>query len=395
LKILVAATQPPVPPLNGIRLPLQMLARGLADRGHDVTLVALADAEERRRAMLPSGWQLLPAPRVTTMRRAAWLARATITGRPMRVDDVAEALLPAIEERLAAVDPDVVFGIGYELAALPRLPCPSVLAVLDAVHLNVGAQAAAADGLRRLLFDQETRRVRRFEATAYRRVDRMVVVSPEDASALRQLEPRLAVEVIPNGVDTDAYRPSAGVEPTPGRLLLHGTMDYEPNVRAAEFLVGAILPLVRADHADAHVVIVGRSPSKRVRALEGRHVTVTGEVEDVEPWLSSATVYVCPMISGTGLKNKLLEAMACERACVATPLALRGLAAEPGRDLLVGDGAVSIAEAVSALLDDSPHREALAANARRYVVEHHSWAAVTTEYEATLSRAIESRRSSG
>jgi len=160
--------------------------------------------------------------------------------------------------------------------------------------------------------------VRRFEATGYGRFDSVVVVSPEDGSALRGLDQRLQVDVIPNGVDTEEYRPIADAAPTPGRLMLHGTMDYEPNVRAAEFFVEEVLPLVRVDHPDAHVVVVGRSPSKRVRALEGPQVTVTGEVDEIGPWLASAAVYVCPMVTGTGLKNKLLEAMACERACVAT-----------------------------------------------------------------------------
>ena len=176
--------------------------------------------------------------------------------------------------------------------------------------------------------------------------------------------------------------------------MLHGTMDYEPNVRAAEFFVDEVLPLVRADHPDAHVVVVGRSPSKRVRTLEGPHVTVTGEVDEVGTWLASAAVYVCPMVTGTGLKNKLLEAMACERACVATSLALRGLSAEPGRDLLVGESAAELAASISALLGDQARRQALGASARRYVVEHHSWDAVTAEYEAVLSRALASRRRS-
>jgi glycosyltransferase involved in cell wall biosynthesis len=392
LKILVAATQPPVPPINGVRLPLLRLAHGFAGRGHDVLLLALADAEERR-AEVPAHWRLLPgAPRATSTRRALWLARATVSGRPMRVDDVAAALRPAIERQLDDFAPDVFFGVGFELAALPRLACPSVLAVLDAVHLNVRAQAAAATGIRRMLFDREARRVRRFEANGYGRFDRVVVVSPQDGTALRELNPHLHVDVIPNGVDAEEYRPIADVDPTPGRLLLHGTMDYEPNVRAAEFLVDDVLPLVRAEHAAAHVVVVGRSPSKRVRALEGPHVTVTGEVDEVGPWLSSAAVYVCPMVTGTGVKNKLLEAMASERACVVTSLALRGLTAEPGRDLLVGADAAGLAASISALLGDSARRRILGASARRYVVEHHSWDAVTAEYDAALARAIASRR---
>ena len=292
MKILVAATQPPVPPINGIRLPLQRLAHGFAGRGHDVMLIALADADERRQAKLPAHWRLVPGPpRATSTRRALGLARATVSGRPMRVDAVASALLPEIEQQLDGFAPDVLFGFGFELAALPRLGCPSVLAVLDAVHLNVRAQAAGAAGVRRILFNREARRVRRFEATGYGRFDSVVVVSPEDGSALRDLDPNLQVDVIPNGVDTEEYRPIADVVPTPGRLMLHGTMDYEPNVRAAEFFVAEVLPLVRVTIPTPTWSWSVARPSKRVRALEGPHVTVTGEVDEVGPWLASAAVY--------------------------------------------------------------------------------------------------------
>lgn len=387
MKILVAATQPPLPPINGLRLPLQVLLRGFTARGHDVRLIALSTADERR-VPAPPNWRLLPAPRATRFRRGLWLARAARNGRPMRVDDVARALLPAIEEELDEFAPDVLLGFGFELAGLPRLARPAVFAALDAVHLNVRAQAAAATGLRRVLFDQEARRVRQFEASAYGRFDRIVVVTPEDANALCALNSRLQIDVIPNGVDAGEYRPRPEVVPVPGRLLLHGTMDYDPNVRAAELLVNEVLPRVRTERPDAHVVLIGRSPSKRVEALAGPHVRVTGEVSDVAPWLSSGAVYVCSMISGTGMKNKLLEAMACERSCVVTPLALRGLSAEPGTDLLVADDASGLVTHISSLLEDPAAAGALGASARRYVLGHHSWEAVTAAYEVVLSRAV-------
>lgn len=392
MKILVAATQPPLPPINGLRLPLQVVLHGLAARGHDVRLIALGTEEERRAPpTLPSGWRLLPAHRPTPSRRALWLARAAVNGRPMRVDDIAATLLPAIEQEIAAFAPDVFLGFGFELAALPRLAPPSVFAALDAMHLNVLAQAATATGFRRVLFEQEARRVRRFEASAYARFDRVVVVTSEDANALAALNSGLQLDVISNGVDTNEYRPHPEIVPVPCRLLLHGTMDYEPNVRAAELLVNEVFPLVRKDHPDAHVVLIGRSPSKRVRGLAGPHVDVTGEVDHVAPLLSSGAVYVCPMITGTGMKNKLLEAMACERSCVVTPLALRGLSAEPGTDLLVADDASGLASHISNLFANPTALGGLGGAARRYVVDHHSWAAVTAEYEDVLSRAIAGR----
>src|SRR5204862_4887967 len=132
---------------------------------------------------------------------------------------------------------------------------------------------------------------------------------------------------------------------------------------------------------DARLAIVGRAPSPRVRALaELEGVEVTGEVGDLRPWLASSGAYVCPMISGTGIKNKLLEAMACGAGCVVTPLALQGLRVAPGRELLVGGSARELADSLLRVLDDDAYRERLGRAARRSVQNEHDWRAVAHAY---------------
>jgi glycosyltransferase involved in cell wall biosynthesis len=130
-----------------------------------------------------------------------------------------------------------------------------------------------------------------------------------------------------------------------------------------------------------------------VRAL-GREpgVRVVGEVPDMRPWLAGSAVYVCPMRSGTGIKNKLLEAMACGLPCVASRLAVRGLSVEPGRHVLVADTPAAMADAVVRVLGDPGLAAALGLAARAYAAERHSWAAVARAYAAVYARAVERGR---
>jgi glycosyltransferase involved in cell wall biosynthesis len=159
-------------------------------------------------------------------------------------------------------------------------------------------------------------------------------------------------------------------------------MSYPPNVTAATFLARDVLPLVRVRRPQARLAIVGRAPVAAVRALGAQEgVQITGEVADVRPWLFRARAYVCPMRSGTGIKNKLLEAMATEAPCVATPLALQGLRVTPGVEVLVGSDARELAERVVDLLADPPLGRRLARAARQYVLQHHDWSAVARAYE--------------
>ncbi len=130
---------------------------------------------------------------------------------------------------------------------------------------------------------------------------------------------------------------------------------------------------------DARLALVGRAPPPRVRALAGLPgVDVTGEVPDVRPWLTGSRVFVCPMVTGTGIKNKLLEAMATGLPCVATPLGLGGLRVHHGRELLVGSTAEAIAAALIQVLDDNDLADRLGRTAR--------------DTSATITRGRQSRK---
>ncbi len=145
-------------------------------------------------------------------------------------------------------------------------------------------------------------------------------------------------------------------------------------------LAERIMPLVRRSVPEATLSLVGRSPGPRVRALDA---TVVADVPDLRPYLWGAAVYACPMQSGTGIKNKLLEAMAAGAPSVATPLACQGMAVRDGVELRVADDDEAFAAAVVDVLR-SPG--GLGDAARAYVTAHHDWDAVADAYSAVYER---------
>jgi glycosyltransferase involved in cell wall biosynthesis len=301
-------------------------------------------------------------------------------------------LRPSLQEELERFEPDIVHVAGSQLGALGRMleSQPSVLGAYDARHLNVDAERLLAHGLRRRLLRTEARRVRRFEAVEYPFFDHIVMVSEEDRAELEALNPALEITVIPNGVDADFFRPDQNVAREASLILFTGVMSYAPNILAAEFLARRVLPLVRARRPEARLAIVGRAPAPRVQALAALEgVDVIGEVPDLRPWLRRSRVYACPMLSGTGIKNKLLEAMASELACVVTPLALQGLEVTPGVEMLVGETEEEVAERLLEVLRDDESAERLGRAARDYVRAQHDWHSVALAYERVYREVLE------
>jgi polysaccharide biosynthesis protein PslH len=400
VRILIVASSAPLPPLDGFGLLVDHLVRELR-RSHDVRVVA-----QVREDADPGGLDGTYASDVRfspRRRRPRWVAAlsspgAVLRSRPLTDDRRVAALWPAVAEELASFSPDVVHVMSGRLAALaPRLAgWPSVLGAVDARHLNVTARAEAATGLERLALREQARRVRRLITSEYRRFGHVTVVTPQDRRALLDLVPDLAVTAIPNGVDTTFFRPQPSVPPRQDQVVFTGTMDYAPNVTAAHLLAEEVLPRLRARRPEATLVLAGRQPAPSIVEL-GRSpgVTVTGEVPDIRPWLVGSQVFAAPMTSGTGIKNKLLEAMACGLPCVATPLALQGLEVEHGRHVLVADDAETTAAAVADVLERPALAASLGQEARRYVVAEHSWSQVATSHVTLFERMIAEAKPDG
>jgi glycosyltransferase involved in cell wall biosynthesis len=392
VRILICSLEAPLPPTNGLRLMLQALLSELR-KEHEVRVLAFRFPDQTAPNEDPSV-RLIPRRTPGPMARTLSLVRAVVTRRPLGVQALAARLRRPLEEELADFRPDIVHVTTQELALMSEVlgRQPSVLAALDAWHLNVAASVPISSGLRRFLLRRQMGWVRRFEGSVFRRFARVIVVSEQDRDALLALDRSMRVVVIPNGVDVERFAPApaneAALPVDPARVLFTGVMRYPPNVAAAEHLARRIMPLVRARVPEAHLAIVGRDPSPSVRALSGLDgIEVIGEVPDLRPWLTGSRAYACPMVSGTGIKNKLLEAMACGVPCIATPLALRGLRAQAGRDLLVASDAEEFASHVVDVLTDDGLAARLAAAGREYVTANHDWAAVARDYVTAYMEA--------
>src|SRR5262249_7344508 len=148
--------------------------------------------------------------------------------------------------------------------------------------------------------------------------------------------PRLRVTQIKNGVDLVTFR-AADRSREPDAIVFTGKMSYHANATAARFFAREVFPVVRSVRPSAKLYIVGSDPPPDLRSL-GKEpgIEVTGYVANIAPYLGRAAVAVAPMVVKVGTQLKILEAMAAGMPVVSTPAGTEGLAAEAGRDLLVG-----------------------------------------------------------
>jgi sugar transferase (PEP-CTERM/EpsH1 system associated) len=200
----------------------------------------------------------------------------------------------------------------------------------------------------------------------------VTLVSDAESALYRGFAAPGRVHVVTNGVDLDYFRREQVTE-EPACIFI-GALDYRPNVDAATWFVAEVWPALYRRRPELRFRVVGRRPVAAVRRLgQVPGVEVIGEVPDVRPWLARSAVVVAPLRLGRGVQNKVLEALAMAKACVASPAALAGLRARPGVEVLSATTPAEWVEAITRLLDDSNLRRKLGDAGRGYVEAHHAW----------------------
>jgi glycosyltransferase involved in cell wall biosynthesis len=230
-------------------------------------------------------------------------------------------------------------------------------------------EATLPSGPRRWLMSREWPLLKTYEGEICRSFEAVTAVSHPDRAALIEAAgtPR-AIDVVPCTVDTREVSPS-----TDGReasLVVHlGTMLWPPNVDAVSWFASRIWPLVRARCGAARFVIAGAKPPRSIRGLSigAPGVEVHGYLPDAAPLLARAGVFVAPLRTGSGMRVKILTAMAHGVPVVTTSVGCEGIQVVSGRHLLIADAPEEFADAVLRLMDDRALAGALAREARALV----------------------------
>lgn len=220
----------------------------------------------------------------------------------------------------------------------------------------------------------ELNRLNRYEQQVFKNFDHCTIISEQDREQL-PFEQRNEVIIVRNGVELDDFQPSTELKTVD--VLFAGNMGYPPNVDAAVFLSIEVMPIVRGRIPNAKLMLAGARPDPKVKELANELTEVTGWVDDIRDCYAKAKVFVAPMMIGTGLQNKLLEAMAMEIPCITSTLANNALKATPNEQILIAESPQEYANHIIELLENQEKAKLIAANGHSLVSEQFSWEGAT------------------
>ncbi|MDO9583011.1 MAG: glycosyltransferase [Desulfomicrobium sp.] len=213
---------------------------------------------------------------------------------------------------------------------------------------------------------------------------KVLVCSVQDRGLLQDKTMSTPIQVTPNGVDCDYFQPLP-MDPASKDLVFVGSMDYHANISGVLFFVHNILPLIHQKYPETHFTIVGKNPPEAIRRLTGERVAVTGMVPDVRPYLARARVVVVPLLVGGGTRLKILEAMACGKAIVSTPMGAEGISAKDSQHFCLADTAHEFAQVTIQLLQEPALCQRIGTAAATFVTERFDWRLITDDLCRSLS----------
>lgn len=422
MNVLLLSPYPPYPPHGGGTMRIYQLIRGLAQR-HTLTCLTFAPDLAAEHALAP----LQRICRVITVRgpaerslaRRAWTTLASpLPDMALRNADMAYAA--ALRGLLATEHFDIIQAESIEMAGyLPQAQTYArQAAAADVAHPQAQRTKLILDQfnaeyvIQKRAFLADARRLRRwhaagyslaqwlklarYEAQALRGCDAVLAVADDDKRILGRLAPRVPIELVPNGVDTEGfsraalrYERAGALVFEPATLVFSGTLDYRPNVDALVWFAASVLPLLRARRPDIRLIAVGKRPAPALEQLaRAGMLALTGQVADARPFIAAAPVYVVPMRIGGGVRLKLLEALALEAPVVSTRMGAEGIAGlHDGEHCLLADQPDQFADAVLRLLDDRALGQRLGAAGRALVRQSYDWSAIVPRLEAVYQHA--------
>lgn len=285
-----------------------------------------------------------------------------------KIADLDDLLSIRYKRQLQIDDIDILNPYGAYLYSLPKF-AQKILSIKS---------------LKMFILKKEIKLLTKYEIEISKLYDNVVFVAENEAKLLNSKLNSNKSYGVPLGVDVDYFSQKLDINKENDTISFLGVMNVTHNEAAVIHFIRDILPLILSKKPNAKFYVVGGGVTDKLKAYESDNVIFTGRVEDVRTVIGKTSVFVCPLIFGSGIKTKNLEAMAMGVPVVTTSIGAENINAVDGVDFVVRDDDKEFAQAVLEIMDDKIKSEEIQKNALQFVVNNFTWDVAEKKLKAML-----------
>jgi glycosyltransferase involved in cell wall biosynthesis len=238
------------------------------------------------------------------------------------------------------------------------------------VEYKLWERAAAEDSnpLKGFYIGIQAKRLFKFETEVYKKVDSVLAISTEDQQFIKEVAPIAKVYVFPAGMNIDESRPVT--LPSAFSLFFIGALDWLPNLQGLDWFIQDIWPSIKARFPQLKFHIAGKKMPAKFYEYASMNIVAHGEVPSAADFMDQHSVLLSPLVSGSGVRIKIIEAMALGKVVLTTTVSAEGSGAIDGKHILIADNKEQFISQIEKLLDAPELLHQLSLNARNFAIEN-------------------------
>lgn len=378
LKVLQLCHKPPFPVKDGGCLAINQISESLMAQGHDLTVLSIATPKHPFLAKeFPEGYlkktKFKPIYVDTSLNMVDAFSNLVTSDTYHVSRFFSSDVDKAIDDLLSATEFDIVICesiyVGPYIPAIRRLSNARIILRSHNLEFSIWHRLAKSHpaGLKKAYLKILTRQLRDYEIELLDEIDGLIAINADELMHYKRLGYSKKGITIPFGVDPETYNPTDNFELN---SVFHlGSMDWKPNEEGIEWFLEKVWPLVIRNNPKLRLYIAGRRMPDWLLGLNLEGVKVLGEIDDAKAFMSSKNIMIVPLMSGGGMRVKIIEAMALQKPIVATPLGANGVAIKDGKHAFIARRPSEFAQAILDLAADAQMAADIAKEGRKLVLE--------------------------
>jgi len=398
MRILQLANKVPFPPKDGGSIATLAMTKGFKELGYEVSVLAMSTSKHPVKEMdipqqMRDDIRFILVDVDTRLCPIRAIKNLLFSRMPYNAERfVSKAFGDRLAELLIEEEFDVI-----QLEGLYLTPYVPLIRELSEAKISMRAHnieheiwnrtVKQRSGLTKAYTKIIAKRVKNMELASLNSFDVMVPITERDAGILRSMGCSIQMKVAPTGINMEEFREYEAKPEFPSVFHI-GALDWSPNQEGLEWFLKKCWKKLHEKYPELKFYIAGRNAPDKIRNIKENGVVFLGEVEDAYAFMESKAIMIVPLLSGSGMRIKIIEGMALGKSIVSTSIGAEGIAVSNGEDIIIADDPQKFSSGIESLLDNFDKFDAIGSNAERFIEANYDNLSITKALTAFYKELI-------